>query len=233
MRRQNSNVLISVAAASLVAGAVVAQAQFTLAWYEFGTSSPGTFVSTDQDGLSVASTLSVQGFTGTSIVSSGTPANYYLQLREKGIPNNSRNTGYYLEFTVNPNDGRQLNLESFRFDAQVYNSSGPKNWSLWYDLNADDGESFAEFGGGQFSDTAWATISPSDFGNAFQGLANTVAFRLYLWDEGNLNNQNRGVQLDNITVIGRNVPEPASGALVAGLGLGAFAFLRRRVNRKA
>jgi len=229
MKRQNSNVLISVAAASLVAGAVVGQAQFTtMALYEFGTESPGTLASTDADLLSVASTLSVASFTGTGTVTGGNPG-YCLQMPENGIPNKNRDTAFYLEFTVDPNAGRQLNLQSFSFDAQVYRTSATRNWSLRSDLNGDNYGT--ELGGGQFSNTGWSTISAPDFGDAFQGLASAVTFRFYLWDQGNLSNPNDGLRLDNIQLTGTNVPEPASAGLLAGLGLGAFAFLRRRVTR--
>ncbi len=238
MKRQPSNVLISVAAASLVAGAVVGQAQFTLALYEFGTASPGTLASTDEDTQSVATDLSAVapvGYTVPSIITTaGNPA-YSLDVGSDDTPN-SWDSGYYLQFTVTPDSGRQLNLTSFSFDSNNY---GPGNNTLttYWSLRSS-ADSFASDIGGttsSFSNETWGNQSAVGINNAFatgvdfQGISSAITFRFYFWDNNTLGNYYG--RLDNIQLTGTNVPEPASAGLLAGLGLGAFAFLRRRVNR--
>lgn len=53
----------------------------------------------------------------------------------------------------------------------------------------------------------------------------TVYFRIYLWD--NVNTGSDYALVDNVTVTGAVVPEPAPGALLAGIGLVAVYGCRR------
>jgi hypothetical protein len=146
-------------------------------------------------------------------------------------------TGYYFSFTVTPDFGNSLNLQSLSFfygDAQTDASPTALNLGLYTSV-----DSYAAQVGTSLS---WAPATttkaaPADYfttasgaqyatldlsGPAFQNLTTATTFRIYGWDNIATAGQ---IRIDDVTLNGTVVPEP-SAAILGGLGL--LAILRRR-----
>jgi len=135
----------------------------------------------------------------------------------------------YWQFTVTPDPGYQLDLTSFSFDVARGGASAPRGWEL---RSSVDG--FAStLGTGEIPTVrpTFTSLLVAFSGPSFQGLTTATSFRMYgfMPAEGEF----LGIYFDNVQIDGSvltAVPEPAETAAMIGLGLGAFAWLRR--NRK-
>ena len=190
-----------------------------LAYYEFWNS----LASSDTDPLSTASSLSGTGLGTLSFNTTyGVPAPS-LSLEAASIPGAFTATSY-LSFTITPNPGYVLNLNSFSFQvSRIFNGS----YDVFYEVRSSlDGFTAAVLSGSNNSATAptFATVSTT-LGPSFLNLA-SVEFRLYLWDSNE--GANNRLLLDNITVTGNAVliPEPSSLAVAVALGLAGLGAAR-------
>jgi PEP-CTERM motif len=132
----------------------------------------------------------------------------------------------YLEFSLRAADGYQLDLTSLDFLAAKGGASNPRGWGLLTSVGGFDATSTIV---GQ-SDvttqrTTWSPFSVDLSGASFQGLTNTLTFRIYNYAQG----MGQSVEFDNITVNGTvdavAVPEPAA---LGVLGLASLGLIRRR-----
>jgi len=191
-----------------------------LAYYPFTGNSLASF---DTDPLSTASSLSGTGLGTLSFNTTyGVPAPS-LSLEAGSIPS-SFLASSYLSFTITPNPGYVLNLNSFSFQvSRIFNG----NYTVNYEVRSSvDNFTTAVLSGSNSSATA-PTFDPvsTSLGPSFVNLA-SVEFRLYLWDSNN--GANNRLLLDNITVTGNAVviPEPSSLAVAVALGLAGLGAAR-------
>ncbi len=199
-----------------------------LAEYPFIGNSPA---STDTEPHSGASDVGLVGLGGTlNYSTSGTPGPA-LRISAQDTPGAFDSTEY-LTFSVTPNSGYQLSLDSLSFDiAQVFIGGG---YSLSYALRSSVDGFASDILTGSVTTTSgvFSTVTADLSGAAYQGLTGFTA-RLYLWD-GN-NGANNYILLDNIILSGATavVPEPEHAAVVFGLSLLGWLPLRKRTPPRA
>jgi hypothetical protein len=164
-----------------------------------------------------------------SLLGSFTPANSLFLGNLLSTASDSVNGNRYCQFTLTPDPGYQLNLASFSFDVTRGGASTPRGWEL---RSSVDG--FVATLGTGLIPTARPTFTSvlvDLSGPSSQGLTTETTFRFYGFMPAQ--GANLGIYLDNVQIDGSvqvAVPEPAETAAVVGLGVGAFAWLRR--NRK-
>lgn len=131
---------------------------------------------------------------------------------ENGWPSGALNTGAYIEFSISPNTGYQLNLSAVTLRLRRSNTgspagSGPTSWSLRSSLDgfaADISSNSLGHTHNNFTVT---------LGSGFQNIYTTVTFRLYGYNvtlgSGGLSR----VVLDNISVqgVGQVLPLTLTG----------------------
>lgn len=196
-----------------------------LAYYPFTGSSLASF---DTDPDSTASNLSGTGLGTLSFNTTYGVLAPSLSLEAGSVPGQFTTTSY-LSFTITPNPGYVLNLNSISFEvSRIFLGSYTVNYEV---RSSVDSFTTAVLSGSNSSATAptFAGVSAS-LGPSFVNLA-SVEFRLYLWDSNN--SANNRLLLDNLTVTGNAVliPEPSGPAMAAALGLSglvAARFLRRK-----
>lgn len=120
-----------------------------------------------------------------------------------------------------------MNLTSLSFN---YRASNPTSTSTIDVRSSATGDSFATRVGGVvgFNNTTFVSQSVSLTGAAFQGLTAPVEFRLYIFDSST--STTRFTQIDNVVLAGTAVPEPTTGALLAGAAM-MLVFQRRRAAK--
>jgi hypothetical protein len=192
-----------------------------VATYPFTGNSLASF---DADPLSTASSLSgtglgTLGFNGIY----GVPAPS-LFLAANPIPN-SFSLSSYLSFTITPDPGYVLNLDSFSLEtAKVDTFTG--SYTGFYQVRSSvDGFTSAVLSGTISSVAPTFSAASTTLGPSFLNLA-SVEFRIYIWD--NNNGAKNGVMLDNITVVGgvAVIPEPSGLAAAAVLGLAGLVAVK-------
>ncbi len=209
------------ALAAALCFAAPASAQILLRYDFDGTSLAASSVNPNLSGSDVnftGSTAAQVGFADLFVVNSGDGAN---------SPSTAVANSSYFQFTITPASGYKMTLASFDLDA-AYGSPGSG-----FDLRSSV-DNFAttlaagNIGTGYPNFTTY-NIALTD--PAYLDIADDLTFRIYNYAGGS----NPSGGYDNITVNGSTavVPEPASVATIAALGLVAFALNRRRSMQPA
>ncbi len=225
---------VAMAAVGLMALASGAQAD-TLALYPFTGSSLN---STDTDPNSTAGPFTVgPGFTGgTTFVQSGTPSPSIAVFTAStdGTDQLTAVTAQdYFSFTISPNSGFSLNLDTLTFDTST--SSINANYFVRSSVDAFTSNlaSFLHNEGTSFIPRT-ANVS----GASFDSLTLPTEFRFYIFDGSTSTTAN--ARLDSVTLTGTTsavtaVPEPGTVTLMllGGLaGAGGAARKRKRAARE-
>ena len=123
---------------------------------------------------------------------------------------------------MTPADGFTLNLESLTFDDMKGPSLGT-DWQISYRVGSSGDFSLAGSGSihDSFATTPMNTVSLSGI-SAIQDITQLTTLRI--WAIGG-SNDNKIWYLDNVTLNGVVIPEPATMSLLA---LGGLAMIRRR-----
>jgi hypothetical protein len=139
----------------------------------------------------------------------------------------------YIGFTVTPDSGYELDLTSLSFDYAFTDSAGDSGLNATFTLRSSiDGfaGNIASFNrvltpqtGTPFLNTGAIDLS----GASYQGLTDSITFRIYLTD--NSSGNSRTLRVDNVVLSGdvSVIPEPAMFALL-GLGACLLATWRKR-----
>jgi len=141
--------------------------------------------------------------------------------------------GTFFSFTLTPDAGRTISLDSITFDAAA-GTGGPSNRQFY--LFADKttytsgnvlasastiaGSPLLPYNTTTFDQGFFADLT----GSAFQNITDSVTFRVYIATP----NVSQNVGFDNITINGTVIPEPATYALLGGLSALALVVSRRR-----
>jgi hypothetical protein len=137
-----------------------------------------------------------------------------------------KDQGNYYHFTVTPGDGFELIMDSLTFD-DLKDPSGATSWRISYRVGSLG--SFTDDGSGSvhtsFGTTPMNTVDLSGI-SALQNVTESTTFRIRA--TGASTNAKKWY-LDNVTVHGEAVPEPATIGLLLSGGL---ALLRRRMRAK-
>lgn len=148
-----------------------------------------------------------------------------------GNETDSVTEGEYFTFTIGPNSGGTLNLETLVFSTAYYGTNAPTVLASFFVRSSIDNFVInlgnTTFTSPLLTSAAFVGNTVTFTGASFQGLAGPVEFRIYLYDTNNASN--RSIAIDDVTVNGTfiPVPEPASCAFVfASIGL-ALAGRRR------
>ncbi len=202
----------------------------TLADYQFGTD----LNRTSEDALVTASAL---GGMGTSR-SSGSYAFQYPQPANSG----------YMEFTLTADAGYLLDLTQLNFAYYFPQTAGTlltvnATFSVQYSLNGFSTAGIALTSPqAAYTSTTGAldtAITIGDFSSASYSLVSipdtaSISFRIILANDAALNTNGYRYAIDNLVVSGdmlSTIPEPASFAGLAGVGILGFAVWRRRSVR--
>ncbi len=160
-------------------------------------------------------TLSIADFSsGVPIHTFNGSTEYY---GENGWPSGAINTAMYLQFSLTPNMGYELDISSLVLTIRRSNTgtpagSGPTSWSLRSSL---DGFTTDITTGSMTLNYANYTITP---GSSFLLLTSAVTFRLYGYNASIGSGGNSRFVIDNITVNGLSSLLPVTmGNLQAGL----------------
>ena len=129
----------------------------------------------------------------------------------------------YFTFTIGPNSGGTLNLETLVFSTAYYGTTASTEASFFVRSSIDNfviNLGNTTFTSPLLTSAAFVEKTVTFTGASFQDLTGPVEFRIYLYDANNASN--RSIAIDDVTVNGTfiPVPEPASCAFVfAAIGL--------------
>ena len=138
------------------------------------------------------------------------------------------NNDDYYSFTITPESGLSINLDSLTFDFHhtangIDRPSGADAFSLY---SSADGFAAslgtATMGGADSWHSRSITLSDDA---SVQQLTAATELRLYVWQSGKVTSSDHDLSIDNIVLHGEVVPEPAS---ITCLGLVGLMALRRR-----
>jgi len=140
-------------------------------------------------------------------------------------------SGDYLEFTVTPDSGWMLNLDSLTFDGERHIVTANTNVSISLRSSLDNFGSVIDKVEGQAGTILGFSGNPVSHtfdlsGTSFQGVTDPVTFRVVMWSDKDLTF--RGFGVDDLTLNGETVVVPEPSAAAAMLGLGGMGLLNRR-----
>lgn len=203
------NRLILPLAAAWTSVCLQAQVLFT---FEF----PGSDPAGDQTAPAVAN-VSVSPFTRLN-VNAASQADVFAS--SYWTAGSTRDPGEYASFTLRPDVGYELALDSLSWDTSR-TSTGPQTGRVELYRDGSSLAATADFGIG----TAMAPQT-FDFDNVTVSPADLVEFRFYGWNASSSGN----MRFDNVRVTGEltPIPEPKPLALIAGTSLAGLLIFRQR-----
>jgi len=235
--RNYKRLLALLVACVLVAAARQEAAGAIIGSYEFGGGSPASS-DTELNSIAANMTSDVGGASGFSS-SSGTA--YARRSPETTTTESDAFSGNdYFQFTVTPDTGKVLNLTSLQLKQYATTTeTGDDRWTGYlfvrssaldnYGSNVDTTTSTRGsryYDGSTLPTSTDVSLDLSDA--AFQGIDETVTFRIYLYHDVTTTGAADFHRLDDVVLNGVVVPEPSALALGAFGLLGIAAYRRRR-----
>lgn len=236
MKSQISRNMLITGTAALLSFAGVGTVQADVVVYDFGT------VGSPSWAADTTANVSANDFSTTAIMGphaggawngssngidevNGNPAPAFAQKPRGGDDQAAAfaNDAYWT-FTVTPDSGFSMDLESLTFDLLTRNSIRPIGYYLASSVDGFDTPIGSAVNDLHQAD--WDTKTFDLSGSQYQGLTDPVEFRLYQWDQGLGGSSGSAWNFDNVTLNGDVVPEPASLALLSAGGL--LMLVRRR-----
>ncbi len=227
-RGTKPTLLTAMLATGLLAAATLtapAHAVEILAQYNFGPDIAGGTFSPTQQAADVSATavtanpsdLTIE-FTASSVSGAalrivGTASTTGSNATER--ENNAIAANRYAQFSLTPDAGFTLDLANLTFDVRAGGTSTPRGYAIYVSTNGFT--TSTRLGGEENPGT---TYVPRDFSIGLTGIASTTTFRIYHWAGAT----DRDIRIDNLTINGEVIPEPASLAL---MGLGGLLMLGR------
>lgn len=120
----------------------------------------------------------------------------------------SQDLNDYFSIAFQPNAGYILDLTALGFDFRKTHDNAPAQWALRYSVNG--------FASNLASGTQTLSLQNASIPLTDTGLTGLIEFRIYGWAAAA---SNRNMLIDNVTVSGAVLPEPAALALLAIGGL--------------
>jgi len=151
--------------------------------------------------------------------------------------------GKYMSFTVNNNSGDTLSLTALSFNVKASNVYSYSNSRVYSDVHGFDAvvdDTIGKIGKEGDGSTDWAvqTLDLESLGNAGQGtnitmgdflVADGGSVTFYVpWVDAS-SSATRYVDVDDISISGTVIPEPATFGLLAVFG-GGLMFIRRKLR---
>lgn len=146
--------------------------------------------------------------------------------RGPGVDYESENGGYagnnyttsssldandYMYFTITPNVGYQLNFESFDYEEERTNSSGPEDFSFRSSLDSY-GSSILTY---TLTNENATNRSIGLGASQYQGVQSAITFRLFGWDASGFNSASREYSINNFAFLGTVTMIPPTVSVTA------------------
>jgi hypothetical protein len=224
--------LLTVLGSFALAGAT-AHGAITLAQYNFGQAGATTAPSGDFAAVTAGDATAWGLFTSFNVDSS--PSRYATEPVAAITRNTTSNDllyGFYIDITVPA--GTTVDFDTIEFNAAPGGTSGNRGMAFGYQIDPTGAptepvtnlQTEVRYDDGDFPAQTFDVLWSYDLSaiSAFAGVEDTVV--RFVWSVGSGNDYS--VEFDNITITA--VPEPATYAVLAGIGALGLVLLRRRLR---
>lgn len=195
-----------------------------IARYEFGTTTTGSPLSNDTEPNSTAGNFGANGVTatGTAVYSAGEGGSGSAITRS-GWSTTGIDLNKFYTFTVTPNSGVQMSLNSLAFAARR-SPSGPQTIEVRSSLNYATPLSIFSLPTADVFSPLLVSLPGTSFGN----LTSPIEFRIYGYNAGGTTGS---LRLDNVTLEG-TVAVPFGFTPIWGIAANGIVFGLRKLRNK-